>query len=177
MRAIPAKSSAVAARMVTGASGEADFIAGVPLESFRHMLGARDRGPVASFNARLRRNPAIAGNAEHAAALNHLPARLWEGRGAEFHAARERASVPGRNRPAVILFPNSEPGEIGAPPHIAERQASGGRKRREVRGVAMRIEELRGVSPRARRPRVFPHDFYGPLAAAEIAFDPCGARG
>ena len=40
MRAIAAKSSAAAARTVTGASDEAEFIAGVPLQSLGHVLGA-----------------------------------------------------------------------------------------------------------------------------------------
>src|SRR5438128_1710683 len=100
MRAMPAKSSAVAARIVTDALDEAELIAGVPLESLGHVLGAGDGGPIAGFDAGLGRNPAIPGNAEHAAALNHLPARLRKGRRAEFHAARESAAVPRRNRPA-----------------------------------------------------------------------------
>src|SRR5579862_2728495 len=102
---MPAKSSAVAARMVTGASGEADGIAGVPLESLGHVLGARDGGPVAGFDARLRRNPAITRHAEQAASLDHLPAGLRERRGTEFHAAGESAPVPRRERPAMIFFP------------------------------------------------------------------------
>src|SRR5258705_9133642 len=106
MRAMPAKSSAVAARMVKDASGEADFIAGVPLQSLRHMLGARDGGPVTGFDTRLGRNPAIAGNAEQAASLDHLTARLRERRRPEFHAAGQSFSVPRRDRPAVVFFPD-----------------------------------------------------------------------
>ena len=122
-----------------------------PLQCLRD--GRGDHGDTRIFYADLRPrwNPSEAGGVEQTAALDHRPARFGERRDSELHSAGQRSGVPGRRRPAQVLFPDAQPRKIGAAPDIAERQPRVGRERDEERRRPLWIGQVSRIGARSGR--------------------------
>src|SRR5690348_18256330 len=85
-----------------------------------YTLSLHDALPILfGFERCLSRKPPVTGNAEHIASFDHFPTRLWEGRDAKFHPARDGFTVPGLVSAAAILFPNSHPRKVSRSPDVA----------------------------------------------------------
>src|SRR5580692_3509046 len=106
-----------------------DAVLTVPMDGLGDILGRRDEGTVAHFEAATSRHPAIARCSEQSAALHHLPTRPNHRRQTELHSTCHRLSVPGRLLAEVILLPAPQPGVVLSPPNVTEQKLSGGRPR------------------------------------------------
>src|SRR5215467_3131832 len=85
------------------------------------------------------RKPFVCGCVQEAIAFNHFPPSLGKGRHAKFHPSGHGTAVPGGSLATTILLPDSQPGEIGALPYVAERELELRRKGYEVGVFTLRI--------------------------------------
>src|SRR5690348_17430676 len=71
-----------------------------------YTLSLHDALPILfGFERCLSRKPPVTGNAEHIASFDHFPTRLWEGRDAKFHPARDGFTVRSEEHTSELQSP------------------------------------------------------------------------
>jgi len=88
------------------------------------------------------------GEAAERSAIDHRATRLRERRETKLHSTGQRSAVPRRRRPAVILFPDAHPWEIGAAPDVAEGEPMRRRECDEECVFAGAAHQVSGISTR-----------------------------